>query len=101
MRSSDSANHPHIATARAFLLGACAGQILLTICLLENLSNLGYAVLDGGLWSLLGLAGAFGLALGGLAASIMLASLMLGSTAADAGPERMQPRKSGPPLPRL
>lgn len=101
MRSSDSANQPHIATARAFLLGACTGQVFLTICLLENISSLGYAVLDGGLWSLLGLAGAFGLALGGLAASIMLATLAIGSTAADAGAKRMQPRKSGPPLPRL
>lgn len=81
MHASDSANSLHIAIARSFFLGALAGLILLAVSLLENVANLGYAVLDGGTWALLGLVGSFGLTFGALSASVLLAALALAPTA--------------------
>lgn len=101
MRASDSADSIHIAIARSFFLGALAGLILLVVCLLENVANLGYAVLDGGIWALLGLVGSFGLTFGGLSSSVLLAALSLGTTAPAMRPARQLVRKSRSALPRL
>lgn len=101
MRASDSAEHIHTGIARSFLLGALAGLILLAVCLLENVANLGYAVLDGGIWALLGLVGSFGLTFGALSASVLLAALALGSPAPAMRPARHQQRKPRSAMPRL
>lgn len=101
MRTSDSADLIHTAIARSFFLGALAGLILLAICLLENIANLGYAVLDGGVWALLGLVGSFGIAFGALSAAVLLTALSLGTTAPAFRPARYQHRKQRSALPRL
>lgn len=79
MRTVDSPDHIIPALARLFLFGSLAGLALLTVFLLENIANLGYAVLAGGLWALLGLVGAFGLAFGAVAAALGLAMAALGA----------------------
>lgn len=86
MRTVDSPDHIIPALARLFLFGSLAGLALLTVFLLENVANLGYAVLAGGLWALLGLVGAFGLAFGAVAAALGLAMAALGAgVGADVG----------------
>ena len=101
MRASDSADPIHIVIARSFFHGALAGLILLAVCLLENIANLGYAVLDGGVWALLGLVGSFGLTFGGLSAAVLLAALSPGTPASVMRPARQQARKPRSALPRL
>jgi len=101
MRASASADPVLTATARSFVLGTIAGLILLAVCLLENVANLGYAVLDGGLWALLGLIGSFGLTFGGLAAAVTLTAIALGSAAPAMRPARSRPRRPQSALPRL
>lgn len=90
----------HVAAARAYVVGALAGQALLLICLLENVSNLGYAVLNGSVWTVLGLVGAFGLCSGTLAASITLALAALGSPQPVLHPARSHQRGSRTQTPR-
>lgn len=99
MRTVDSPDHIIPALARLFLFGSLAGLALLTVFLLENVANLGYAVLAGGLWALLGLVGAFGLAFGAVAAALGLAMAALGAgvgvgVGADvgAGAPRLRPQ---------
>lgn len=101
MRASVPADHLIAAVARSFVLGTLGGLLLLAVCLLENIANLGYAVLDGGIWALLGLAGSFGLAFGSLGSAIMLTAAALGTSAPIAMRPARSRRERHSPLPRL
>jgi len=92
MRATDSPDHIVIVLARNFILGSLAGLALLAVCLLENIADLGYAVLAGGLWALMGLIGAFGLAFGCGAVAILLAAASLSPSAPVLGNPAHKPR---------
>lgn len=93
MRTTNSPDHILTTLARFFIFGSLAGLALLTVFLLENIANLGYAVLAGGLWALLGLVGAFGLAFGAVAAAFGLAMAALGTGAPQLHPIHSRNRK--------
>lgn len=101
MPASVSASSSHVAAARAYLFGALAGQFLLLLCLFENVSNLGYLVLNGNVWTLLGLVGAFGLSFGALAAAVMLALVAVTAPQPVLRPARSRQRNARTQPPRF
>lgn len=75
MRAPSLRSLPPVAftAVRHAVAGVLAGWALLAVCVSENVSNLGYAVLGGGISTLASLVGAFGVAGAVLGAALSLA----------------------------